>query len=169
MISFRVIWLCEQFNNLLIKAATSFVHERVNILADNCHGIHLFIKFRRSHMSFIFSEGCSQRPIWGHYVPLMHWDKFCSRLGLKRLFDIIDNVDNKKLSNFFLKDLIWPNVRACNTAGWPVALSRKTVVQPSWMQFKRRHTQRFRENAFKLERCLDKYVNILHAFLSVTK
>ncbi len=45
-------------------------------------------------------------------------------IGLQRLVDIIDNVDNKKLSTNisvveYSFDLIWPNVRVCNTAVWP--------------------------------------------------
>ncbi len=59
------------------------------------------------------------------------WSKTClqylENLGLKRLVDIIDNVDNEKLStNIFVVeysfDLIWPNVRACNIAVWPACM-----------------------------------------------
>ncbi len=51
--------------------------------------------------------------------------RFNIELGLERLVDIINNIDNKKLlKNVFVVvqsfDLIWPHTRSCNDVVWPV-------------------------------------------------
>ncbi len=87
-------------------------------------------------------KGERENIIMPHSIKLVIFCVGKSVLGLQRLVDIIDNIDNKKLSTniFFVElfDLIWPNVRACNTAVWPAWCCSARLVQPSWMQFKRR-------------------------------